>query len=55
MSHTIHQKIDNSPFKNVYWFARHLLNADQYGALGKAKEQQLLAVVSILENIMMQS
>ena len=55
MSQTIHQKIDNSPFKNVYWFARHLLNTDQYGALGKAKEQQLLAAVSILENIMIQS
>lgn len=55
MSQTIHQKIENSPFKNIYWFARHLLNTDQYGALGKAKETQLLAVISVLENIMVQT
>ncbi len=54
MSQTIHQKIDRSPFKNIYWFARHLLNTDQYGALGKAKETQLLTTVSVIENIMTQ-
>ena len=55
MSQTIHQKIENSPFKNIYWFARHLLNTDQYGALGKTKESQLLEVISVLENIMTQT
>lgn len=54
MSQTIYQKIDRSPFKNIYWFARHLLNTDQYGALGKAKETQLLTTVSVIENIMTQ-
>lgn len=54
MAQTIHQKIENSPFKNIYWFARHLLNTDQYGALGKNKETQLLKIVSILESIMTQ-
>lgn len=55
MSQTILQKIEKTPFRNIYWFARYLLNTDQYGALGKAKETQLLSVISILENIMVQS
>ncbi len=55
MSQTIHQKIENSPFRNIYWFSRYLLNTDQYGALGKVKEIQLLKVISVLENIMVQS
>ena len=38
MAETIRQKIEHSPFKNIYWFARYLLNTDQYGALGKSKE-----------------
>lgn len=54
MPKTLHQKIESSPFKNIYWFARHLLNTDQYGALGHSKEKQLLDVVSILENLMVQ-
>lgn len=55
MSQTVYQKIENSPFKNIYWFARYLLNTDQYGALGKTKETQLLRVISVLENIMGQT
>ncbi len=51
---TIQQKIEQSPFKNIYWFARHLLNTDQYGALGKAKEAKLLNAVSTLEAILIQ-
>ena len=27
--------IDSSPWRNVYWFTRNLLNTDQYGAIGK--------------------
>ncbi|MBQ3452159.1 MAG: hypothetical protein IJG32_07825, partial [Selenomonadaceae bacterium] len=38
-------------FRNVYWFARYLLNTDKFGALGKSKENQLLELVSILENL----
>lgn len=55
MAQTIRQKIEASSFKNIYWFARHLLNTDQYGALGKNKETQLIRVVSLLENIIAQS
>ncbi len=55
MSETVRQKIERSPFKNTYWFSRYLLNTDQYGALGKTKETQLLNTVSILENIMVQN
>ena len=51
---TFYQMIESSPFKNIYWFARYLMNTDQYGALGKTKETQLLAAISILENIMAQ-
>ena len=54
MVETIHEKIQNSPFKNIYWFSRHLLNTDQYGALGKQKEEQLLSTVSLLETIIAQ-
>lgn len=54
MYQTIHQKIEQSPFKNIYWFARYLLNTDQYGALGKSKEAQLLNTVAILENLLIQ-
>ena len=54
MAQTIRQKIEKSPFKNIYWFARHLLNTDQYGALGKTKETQLLRTISVLENILVQ-
>ena len=28
-------KIEQSPFQNVYWFARYLLDTDQYGSLGR--------------------
>lgn len=54
MSETLHQRIEKSSFKNVYWFARYLLNTDQYGALGKAKEPQLLKTVASLESLMVQ-
>ena len=54
MARTIHDKIQNSPFKNIYWFARHLLNTDQYGAIGNKKEEQLLSIVTLLESIIAQ-
>ncbi|MBQ8973233.1 MAG: hypothetical protein IJ074_09170 [Clostridia bacterium] len=46
-------QIEESPFKNVYWFARYLLNTDEYDALGKTKERQLLDIVSQLENLLL--
>jgi len=54
MPENIHQLIQKSPFKNIYWFARHLMNTDQYGALGKNKEEQLLKTVSLLETFVVQ-
>ena len=54
MSETIHEQIQKSPFKNIYWFARYLLNTDQYGGIGKAKERQILDIVSILEILITQ-
>ncbi len=48
---TPHAAIQKSPFKNIYWFSRYLLNTDQYGALGKLKERQLLELVTVLENL----
>lgn len=54
MSECMHQKIQRSPFKNIYWFARYLLNTDQYGALGKQKEGQLLNTVNLLESLITQ-
>lgn len=55
MLETMSLKIKNSPFRNVYWFARYLMNTDQYGAIGKTKESKLLNIVSILENIVTQN
>ena len=49
MAETFQEKIQRSPFKNVYWFSRYLLNTDQYGAMGKSKEQQFLNLVAMLE------
>lgn len=54
MSESLHQQIQKSPFKNIYWFARDLINTDQYGALGKLKEKQMLNIVVLLENIIIQ-
>ena len=54
MYETIHEKIQKSPFKNIDWFSRHLLNTDQYGAIGKQKEKQLLNTVSMIETIIAQ-
>ena len=54
MLKTIHAKIQESYFKNVYWFSRYLLNTDQFGALGKQKETKLLETVLILENLLTQ-
>ena len=51
MFSTIHAEIQKSPFKNVYWFSRYLLNTDQFGALGKLKENQMLELVTLLENL----
>lgn len=54
MLKTIHAKIQESYFKNVYWFSRYLLNTDQFGALGKSKEKEFLNLVAILETLLTQ-
>ncbi len=54
MYQTIRQKIEKSPFRNIYWFARYLLSTDQYGALGKLKETHFLNTVSVLEGLLVQ-
>ncbi len=41
----------NSPWRNSYWFARMLLNTDQYGAIGK-KEELMKTIVSQIETIL---
>ena len=45
---TFRNVIHESPWRNAYWFARMLLNTDQYGALGK-KEEFLSSLVTKLE------
>lgn len=49
---TIAQRIDDSPYKKVYWFARQLVNNDKYGALGTKKESKLVETVSLVEALM---
>ena len=53
MYETLFQKIEASPFKNTYWFARYLLNTDQYGSLGKNREKQLITLTTALEDILL--
>lgn len=43
--------VHNSPWRNAYWFARMLLNTDQYGAVGK-KEEFISVLVGKLEAIL---
>ncbi len=43
--------VHNSPWRNAYWFARMLLNTDQYAAVGK-KEDFIEALVGKLESIL---
>ena len=45
-------KINKSPFKNVYWFARALVNTDQYSSIGTAHEQKLLCGINKIEMIL---
>lgn len=44
----INDVIYNSPWRNAYWFARMLLNTDQYGALGK-KEDFIVNLITKIE------
>ena len=49
---TIAMQVENSPFRNVYWFARYLLDTDQYGAIGRSKESLMLNEVAFIESIL---
>ena len=43
----------NSPWRNAYWFARMLLNTDQYGAIGK-KDALMTTLVGEIEAVVEQ-
>lgn len=47
----VNDVVHNSPWRNAYWYARMLLNTDQYGAIGK-KEEFISALVSRIESIL---
>lgn len=46
--------IYNSPWKNSYWFARMLLNTDQYGAIGK-KNRLMEEIAGEVEAVLTQT
>lgn len=46
------EKIAKSPFKNVYWFARDLINTDEYGAPGKSRQNELIQAATTMESIL---
>lgn len=48
---TFGEKIEKSPFKNVYWFARYLIDTDKYGGIGKKKEKELIKIAEYIENL----
>ena len=50
----IRDLIARSPWRNAYWYARWLLSGDKYGAVGKAKERQMLEITARLEAILAQ-
>lgn len=49
---TFDEKIQNSPFRNIYWFARYLIDTDKYGGIGKYKEKELVEIAEYIENIL---
>ena len=55
MNNTIAEQIKNSSYRNVYWFARYLIDTDKYGALGKNKEAHIMNIVSYIERLLSDS
>lgn len=51
---SVENVIYNSPWRNAYWFARMMLNTDQYGAIGK-KDELMTVLANELEAIIEQS
>lgn len=52
MNETYSEAISNSPYKKVYWFARYLIDTDQYGAIGSKKTEPLMRVVVQIERLL---
>ncbi len=47
------RELDQNPWSNVYWFARMLLNSDQYASIGKENDRLLKVgteITSIIES-----
>ncbi|WP_277056068.1 hypothetical protein [Treponema socranskii] len=49
---TFDEKIQKSPFRNIYWFARYLIDTDKYGGIGKNKEKELVKIAEYIENLL---
>lgn len=49
---TFSEKIAKSPFRNVYWFARYLIDTDKYGGIGKKKEKELLNIAEHITELL---
>ena len=49
----VSKAVYDSPWRNSYWFARMLLNTDQYGAIGK-KGEKMLTLVGEMEAVLEQ-
>lgn len=45
--------INNSPWKNAYWFARMLINGDKYASVGTQKENTILPLANQIETILL--
>ena len=53
LNEKVEDVVYNSPWKNAYWFARMMLNTDQYGAIGK-KDDLMAELANELEAIIEQ-
>ena len=49
---TFSERIQKSPFRNVYWFSRYLIDTDKYGSIGKKKEQELNGIADHIKALL---
>ena len=49
---TMAQRIESSPYRKVYWFARFLVNGDKFGGLGNTKADKVPAIITNVEALM---
>ena len=52
LTETYAQQVNNSPYRNIYWFSRYLIDTDKYGAVGSKKTEAIMRIVLEVESIL---